>query len=429
MRLLDGLTGDEVGRRERPGEGRDRLDRAAHDERLAVGHPAGQAAGVVRPVDPMAGLAAALDDVVDGRPEPPGLLEPEPELDALDDVDAHDRGRQRGVEAPIPVDVRAEPDGQPVDDDLEHAADRVAGRTCLVDAGDHRRLGVRVGAAQRRGVGLVARARRAGRIDGHATDLRRERPDLDAELAQEGPGHGPRRDPCRCLARGRSLEHVAHVVEAVLERAGEVGVAGPDAGDRRRPLVALVRRVGQLGRLLRAQRSDLHHPGPVLPIAVADEQEDRRSERPAVADPAEDLGPVLLDGLARPAAVAALATSQVDRDVVLGQGQAGRHALDRRPERRSVRLAGGQEPESGHSAAAAAGSVASAGAPVGSPSAERRPPARASASFDLHELERRRLARPQRERGRPLMEEHQLAVRSSSPRPPRRRAAGPSGRR
>ena len=52
------------------------------------------------------------------------------------------------------------------------------------------------------------------------------------------------------LARGRALEHVAHVVEAVLEGAGEVGVAGPDAGDRRRPLVALVGGREQLGRLL-----------------------------------------------------------------------------------------------------------------------------------------------------------------------------------
>ena len=77
-------------------------------------------------------------------------------------------------------------------------------------------------------------------------------------------------------------------------------------------------------------------------------------ERPAVADAAEDLGPVLLDGLARPAAVAALAAGEVDREVVLGQGEPGGHALDGRPERLSVRLAGGEEPERGHSAAAAA---------------------------------------------------------------------------
>ena len=54
VRLVDGLAGDEVGRRQRPGERRDRLDRAADDERLAVRDAAGQAAGVVRAVDPAA---------------------------------------------------------------------------------------------------------------------------------------------------------------------------------------------------------------------------------------------------------------------------------------------------------------------------------------------------------------------------------------
>ena len=83
------------------------------------------------------------------------------------------------------------------------------------------------------------------RIDGDAADLGGERPDLDAELAQERPRDAAGRDPRRRLARGRALEDVAHVVEAVLERAGEVGVAGPDAGDRRRPLVAVGRGVAK----------------------------------------------------------------------------------------------------------------------------------------------------------------------------------------
>ena len=136
-----------------------------------------------------------------------------------------------------------EPDRQPVDDDLEDAADRVAGRPRLVDAGDHRGLGVGVRAAQRRRIRLVARARRVGRIERDAADLGRERPALDAELAQERPRDAAGGDPGRRLARGRALEHVAHVVEAVLEGAGEVGVAGPDAGDRGRPLVAVGGRV------------------------------------------------------------------------------------------------------------------------------------------------------------------------------------------
>ena len=100
-------------------------------------------------MDPAAVVPATLDDIVDARPEAARLLEPEPELDALDDVDAHDRRGQRAIEPAVPVDVRPEPDREPVDDDLEDATDGVARRTRLVDAGDHARLGVGVRAAQR----------------------------------------------------------------------------------------------------------------------------------------------------------------------------------------------------------------------------------------------------------------------------------------
>ena len=75
----------------------------------------------------------------------------------------------------------------------------------------------------------------------------------------------------------------------------------------RRPLVAALGLDAQgLGRLV-VQRPDLHDLGPVLPVAIADEQQHRRAERPAVSDPAEDLGPVLLDRLTSAAAIALLA--------------------------------------------------------------------------------------------------------------------------
>ena len=90
------------------------------------------------------------------------------------------------------------------------------------------------GSGQRSGdvVGLVARTGAVRRVDGDAADLGRERPDLDAELAQERPRDAAGRDACRGLARGRPLEDVADVVEAVLERAGQVGMPGSDPGHR-----------------------------------------------------------------------------------------------------------------------------------------------------------------------------------------------------
>ena len=117
---------------------------------------------------------------------------------------------------------------------------------------------------------------------------------------------------------------VADVVEAVLERAGEVRVAGPDARDRLGALVAVVGERRELGRLLVGQRPDLHDPGPVLPVAVGDLEQDRRAQRAAVADAGQDPRPVLLDRLAGAAAVAALAAGEVDGEVVLGEREARR---------------------------------------------------------------------------------------------------------
>ena len=68
---------------------------------------------------------------------------------------------------------------------------------------------------------------------------------------------------------------------------------------------------GEGRRLLLGQRLDLHDPGPVLPVAVRDEEEDRRAERPPVPHAGHDLGVILLDLLARAAAVAALSPREV----------------------------------------------------------------------------------------------------------------------
>src|SRR3970282_2780504 len=104
---------------------------------LAAGGAARRAGGVVPSVDPVTVVGPPVDDVVNGAAEAARLLEPQAQLDALDDVDAHDRGGERGVETAIPVDVRAEPDRDPVGHDLEDPADRVAGRTCPRDPGDY----------------------------------------------------------------------------------------------------------------------------------------------------------------------------------------------------------------------------------------------------------------------------------------------------
>ena len=98
--------------------------------------------------------------------------------------------------------------------------------------------------------------------------------DGDAELFEEAAADGADGDARRGLAGGGAFEDVADVVEAVLHRAGEVGVAGTQARHLLR--IAFV-------------RADGHHFLPVLPDAVGDDHGDRAAERAAVADAADDL--------------------------------------------------------------------------------------------------------------------------------------------
>ena len=278
--------------------------------------------------------------------------------------------------------------------DFEDATDRVTGRTRFVDAGDHRGLGRRIRAAQRGRIGLLTRPDAVRRVDADPADFGAEGPDLDAQFAQKGAGDGTGGHSRRGLPGRRALKHVPNVVEAVLQGTGEVGVARPDPGDRHRSLVALAGGVVECGRRRVIEGLHGHHLGPVLPVAVAHQEQDRRAEGRAVSDATQDLGPVLLDRLAGATAVALLAPDQVERDFVGRELQAGRNTLDRHPQGRAVRFAGGQEAECGHrsrrrcavvSAAGQSTTVAVAGSltsPLtGSPSAERSPPARASASF------------------------------------------------
>ncbi len=60
--------------------------------------------------------------------------------------------------------------------------------------------------------------------------------DRDADRCEQRLRDGAGRDVHRRVARRRALERVAHVVVAVLEHAGEVGVAGPRQRHRLRPL-------------------------------------------------------------------------------------------------------------------------------------------------------------------------------------------------
>ena len=82
-------------------------------------------------------------------------------------------------------------------------------------------------------------------------------------------------------------------------------------------------------------------------VVVADDERERRAERPAVAQAGEHLDAVLLDLLPRRAAVALLPPLEVGVDRVAVELEPGGQPGEDRDERRPVRFAGGGEAE-GH---------------------------------------------------------------------------------
>ena len=123
------------------------------------------------------------------------------------------------------------------------------------------------------------------------------------------------------------LEDVAGVVEAVLLHPGEVGVAGPGLGET--PL-RLARRRG-------------HLLFPLPPLRVADHDRHRRALCAAVADAAQDLELVLLDGHTGAAPEAEAPPGELGPEHLDGDRDPGGETLDDDGERRPVGLAGGEE--------------------------------------------------------------------------------------
>src|SRR5439155_943513 len=135
----------------------------------------------------------------------------------------------------------------------------------------------------------------------------------------------------RRLARARALECVPDVLEPELLRPGEIGVARPRQCHRLRPL-SLRLALGRPG---------AHPPGPVFMIAVADDERERRPERPAMAQTRKHLDLVLFQLLARTAAVALLPAAQVGVDGAAVEDETRRQAGENRDQGRTVRLARG----------------------------------------------------------------------------------------
>ena len=252
-------------------------------------------------------------------------------------MDAHHRLREPAIELAVPLHVGAEPRRHAGGDDLERAAERVAGVLRGVDGGHHPLLDFRIDAAQWSVVGqglCVGERHRSRRRQHRVPDRRDVAGDAHAEPAEELSGERAGGHACGRLACAGALEHVADVGVSVLDRAGQVRMA------RARPRD--VRPLGAGGALWHF-RLDVHRLLPVDPVAIADEERDRRTGRDAVTDAGDDLGAVAFNLHPAAAAVATLAPPELRVECVDVELKARRHAVHRHHEGLAMRLAGGQK--------------------------------------------------------------------------------------
>src|SRR6185295_12225565 len=295
----------------------DRLAGRADDDRLAVGHAALDAAGVVAGPRDLAALAQH-DLVVHLRAAAPRRLEAQADLDRLDRLDRHQRAREGAVELVLPAGVGAHPGRRVEDPHLEDAPQGVAGQLDLVDLRLEPLVEVLVERVEHR---LLAHADElVGRVDARrardAADLDDVAQDADAEVREEGVGERAGGHSSRGLPGAGALGDVPRVVRPELHGAGEVGVPGPRARDR-------IELLGVLD-------------------SVHDLEGQDAAQGVALAHPGDDLRLVLFELHAGAAAVAALAPGELGVDGLGVQGAAVGEALDRGDEALPVRLSGGR---------------------------------------------------------------------------------------
>src|ERR1700744_5755955 len=155
VRCLRGLARFERDRTEGTAQRRDGLQVAAHYDIFPVRHTAFDAACVVflaaESREAFVGLfvfSRVCNRVVDFGAGRFGCGDAAAKFDGLDGLQTHQRLREQTVEALVPVDVRADAGRKAVHDDLEDAADGVAGAESFIDLGLHCCFGFGVGAGE-----------------------------------------------------------------------------------------------------------------------------------------------------------------------------------------------------------------------------------------------------------------------------------------
>ena len=257
------------------------------------------------------------------RPPQPRVGERRADLDPLDRLNRHQSGSELAVELAVEMDMAAQPCRHTRRHDLEHAAQRVFRLHRVPDRLAHRFGRVRVGAAEvvglsqgeTLGVGQIIRD--AGV---HLADAGHVAADRDAELRQVRPADRADGDAHGGLPRAGALQRRPQIAIAVLDRGGQIGVAGPRDRHGRHVLLR-----------------------PRLVVEVGDLQADRCAGREPAHHPRGDADCVALDLHAAARAVGDLPPRQVAVDGLRCDRQPGDHPFQDGGQHRAVALAGGEE--------------------------------------------------------------------------------------
>ena len=263
-------------------------------------------------------------------PPPAGHLEAFADLDGLHGLDAHEGLGQEPVDLAVPVDVGAEAGRHAVGEDLDDAAQRVAGLGRLLDLGDHRLLGGGVEAADLGGVDRLEVGRGGAPVGAEARGRRRSGSRATAPRCRDGrgapwPASRPppgRRSPGPTPAPGRRGRRRSRTSACRPGRRGRAGAGAAAWRWRRGP--------GDI--------SSTHFGHSVLRIRMLT----GRAEGAAVAHAGEELDVVALEAHAGAAPVAEPAAGQLVGDLLDRDRQQGGETLDDDDEGLAVGLAGGQ---------------------------------------------------------------------------------------
>ena len=258
-------------------------------------------------------------------------LQPGADRNGLHCLHRHHCLGDQPVEALLPTNVRAEAGRHAARGHADHPAQRLAGMFRPVDHGDDLSLTRRLDRAKWRRIVdpfEVGEGRRPVE-QLNAAERQYPRSDLDAAPGKQLFADGAGCDASCGFACRSALEDVAEVARvAVLQRAGEIGMAG---SRRREPALD--------GRD-RVDAPRIHHLRPVLPVTVRDREHERGTESDAVAQPGANVDAVVLDLLPSPASVAVLPPGELAVDRLAVQTQPRRNAGEDRDHLAAVGFAG-----------------------------------------------------------------------------------------